>query len=322
MSRLDNIISELYSFGISLKSKDLLTGGINSSVYLIETPNGSNYALKIYPIEHYNRRLSAELNFLKFLVQCDISCVPRVVCYSESNSWILLSWICGNKLDHLTNADITQISHFISSINSPTAQSFHNQLHPASDSYSSLAHCVSSIETRLDKMLMHKPSTELEVAIFNWLSDYFTPLFCHHKELLLQRKKDLSHWSYFSPFQIASPSDVGIHNVLETPYGLSFIDFEYSGLDDMSKFVGDWILQPNYCFTDNQESFFINQIMDNMPFLGSSWIDRFFDLRYLMICKWILIMLKGYNTGTCDEIHFNNTLAYCDKKLISSDYPS
>ena len=45
---------------------------------------------------------------------------------------------------------------------------------------------------------------------------------------------------------IISPSDVGIHNMLENEGSYKYIDFEYSGKDDIAKLCLDFVQQPNH----------------------------------------------------------------------------
>ena len=89
---------------------------------------------------------------------------------------------------------------------------------------------------------------------------------------------------------------------MQSKDGLKFIDFEYAGLDDLSKLVGDWVVQPEYVLNTKQEEILINEIHAGMDqIIGSSWIERLIDVKPLMQIKWCLIMLRNFQFDHTSE---------------------
>ena len=81
------------------------------------------------------------------------------------------------------------------------------------------------------------------------------------KDFLIDAQIDLEQLKLVEEDQIISPSDVGIHNMLINKSGLiSFIDFEYSGLDDIAKLACDMILQPNSLLSREQTELWLNKL--------------------------------------------------------------
>ena len=59
---------------------------------------------------------------------------------------------------------------------------------------------------------------------------------------------------------IISPSDVGIHNMINSIGRHYFIDFEYAGLDDVAKYCADWILQPEHLMSKEMTLYLISRL--------------------------------------------------------------
>ena len=91
---------------------------------------------------------------------------------------------------------------------------------------------------------------------------------------------------------IISPSDVGLHNTIRKQAELSFIDFEYSGLDNIAKLMVDWIVHPEFCFDRELEKNFIEGIDRELEFTDESWITQYLSIKKLSILKWCLIINK------------------------------
>ena len=53
---------------------------------------------------------------------------------------------------------------------------------------------------------------------------------------------------------IISQSDYGLHNTIEKDERYWLIDFEYGGIDDISKAMADIVCQPDNKMTEQQEN--------------------------------------------------------------------
>lgn len=98
-----------------------------------------------------------------------------------------------------------------------------------------------------------------------------------------------------------SPSDFGFHNAIETPTGIRFFDFEFSGWDDPAKATIDFLLQPR-----------IPVVGFGMPLL-TAWPlklqheikERCYHLEPILRLKWVCILLAVLNPNRLIEIRAN-----------------
>ena len=75
----------------------------------------------------------------------------------------------------------------------------------------------------------------------------------------------------------------------------TFIDFEYAGIDDISKLVADWVMQPKYEFNKAEEELLIRKIceIDNIRRYDSEWVERYKSIKCINAYKWTILMLKA-----------------------------
>jgi hypothetical protein len=92
--------------------------------------------------------------------------------------------------------------------------------------------------------------------------------------------------------RILSPSDVGIHNMLQMENGLGFLDFEYAGWDDPAKFTADWILQPDNPLRLDQALQLVAAVRQQIG--EGSWQERLTIVLEYNRLKWCAIMLNMF----------------------------
>ena len=92
---------------------------------------------------------------------------------------------------------------------------------------------------------------------------------------------------------------------------LYFFDFEHSGLDDLSKLIADWTLQPEYIFSEEEAEYLINKVKDYMT--DNGWVQRYIQIRRLIRAKWVLIMLRSYRENKLKENEWEKILKYYEK---------
>ena len=98
-----------------------------------------------------------------------------------------------------------------------------------------------------------------------------------------------------------SPSDIGLHNMIKTEDGkIHFIDFEYGGIDDISKLLGDLTSNPNHVFTKEQENELFNIIAEeekkeDQEILDTYWHERYMMVKPIIQLKWCFIMTNKIN---------------------------
>jgi hypothetical protein len=318
MTRLQKALKDLTCKGYQFTTVEQLSGGINSAVFKVKSSNKANFALKLYPIPTKSDprdRCKTEISFLKYLQTSGVSRVPTLRESSEETGWALLSWIEGNKPTNLTMSDIQGITEFIHEINDKSTQDARSQLPPASEACESLAQMIKCVAKRLQQIQSTRRTTNVEQQAMHWLERTIQPYFDTSSQKLLDSQRNCSHWRRSEMHKIASPSDVGIHNSLQTKSGLHFLDFEYAGLDDLSKLAADWILQPEYIFDQDQEEKFCNLLLLKMKIAtGTSWLDRLKDIKPLIQIKWCLIMLNKLQSHKLSKEQFQKTMRYFEQR--------
>ena len=109
---------------------------------------------------------------------------------------------------------------------------------------------------------------------------------------VFRKQIDKPNWRKGIVGGILSPSDVGIHNTIRNEKGLRYIDFEYSGIDDLRKLIADWVLQPEAPMNEKQESQLINQINYHVGKKSKGHTARYMDIKPLIHVKWCYIIIK------------------------------
>ena len=208
-----------------------------------------------------------------------------------------------------------EITKFIYSINNESSISKRSKLEPASEACQSITGLIEGIQKRIEWCTLLKVNTRVEQEAKKWISRRIRPYFRSVCRNLINNRKNCSHWRENEIIKIASPSDVGIHNTLKTKDGLYFFDFEYAGLDDLSKLAADWILQPEYRFNKEQEELFCKLLHEKMNgHHKGSWKERLDDIKPLIHIKWCLIMLNQLQKNELNEIRLQKAINYFEEK--------
>ena len=314
MTRLRRVLEDLNQQGYALSSLTKLSGGINSSVFQAKGSDAMNYALKLYPLPSSSdprNRCRTEKYFLNYLQSCQVHNTPILIESNISAGWSLMSWIEGQKPKSLQSADLQNIADFIGSINEASAEATRFQLQPASEACQSLPGLITSIAEHIKRLQSTTTRSETSGKAIQWITKTLEPHFQLIGQRLLTTRASCSHWQNLHACRIASPSDVGIHNTLRTQQGLHFFDFEYAGLDDLSKLAADWILQPEYRLDQSQEVIFTELLLKGMQeHIGNSWHSRFNDIKPLIHIKWCLIMLNQLQNSKLSECQLEKIVNY------------
>ena len=308
------ILESLGKRGYRFEYIRAVSGGINSSIHLLNLEGYGLYVLKVYPLKSISDprdRCSTEINFLDYLCKCEVENVPKILDADSGEGWSLLSWIDGQKVKSLPNSYLSQISDFILRANSNNCFGSKADLRYASDSLYSLENCIASIEARISELCAVPMTSSIGCETVQWITSTLVPVFVSLKTLLLNEVKFKPHWLNFHHYRIASPSDIGIHNILQRNDCLYFLDFEYAGLDDVAKLAADLVLQPNLPLNTDQESFFLKSLEQNFHnTIPDSWLIRMNDLKPLYVIKWSLIMLNSLKSSNMTATQLDNAMNY------------
>ena len=213
-----------------------VAGGRNSRIFRLRAPSGE-YALKLYPAGDERDRLGTEAGALRLLQ--DIACVPRLHAVDRARGAVLLEWIDGVAVEHVTDADIEAGVAFLAAVHALRRHADAAAQPLASEACLSGAEIVRQVEARLARL---RAAGEGELTGF--LAREFEPAFrakARTREALrLDFAADIPH-----QWRSLVPSDFGYHNALRRPDGsLAFVDFEYFGWDDPVKLTADILLHP------------------------------------------------------------------------------
>ena len=321
MERLELIVKDLQERGYCTQSMKQIKGGINSAVFQIKDSNNHKFLLKIYPLPTNNdprNRCLAEQSFLRYVTLCNASKIPTFYGSDNYLGWTLMSWVDGVRPINLAQSDINEITDFIEIINCDSCINQRARLQSASEAIKSPLALVESISDRLKKLKSITPSTQICQDAIRWLNNEIEPHLNVIMSNFVNTKSNRSYWAELDLQTIASPSDVGIHNILRTSKGLYFIDFEYAGLDDLSKFAADWILQPEYKMSREKRHVFIECLLEKLyPRVGDSWVYRLIDIEPLIHFKWCLIMLNKLYSGNLRREQLSKTINYHNNWTIN-----
>ncbi len=305
--------TELHGFGFKK-----IKGGKNNKSFLLESNNGQRYFLKEYfTHKNYNRnRLKVEWDFLKFSEELDINSTPITIIKDEQLGLALYSFIEGKKIDsfEIKEEHIDQVLKFIVSLNSKTNYSIFP--HKASDFNNSIHTFITSLDERVNNLnFIDDIDFELNVKLMKLREEI--------KKLWEKEKKYLN--TIFNINQVyteyplfLSPSDFGFHNILiNKNQDLSFLDFEYAGLDDLAKLTNDFFICPDIKVPKKFKKNFISKLMLSLK------TDIFFETRVIAMetsfkIKWACILLNEYLVHSISRRRFSN--GNSNYKLSSCQY--
>ena len=312
MGQIQLALQALSNRGIHIAHWQALNGGINSRLIQLTSTKGQKFALKFYRPNNsgdQRNRLQAEKDFLTYVNNTKASNrVPKLIFANTEQNWSLLSWLDGQSLDDLGKDDLAQVVDFIAHIN-PRSTKLYLPLQPASEAC--LGHKVISqnLSYRLTRLTAVEPRTAFETEVCHWIK-HTLETDVYHQLACFEQMHSSSAWQPEAIRLIASPSDVGIHNTLTLNRKLYFLDFEYSGLDDLAKLICDWVLQPRQPLNRATEDSFLDNLQLRTQHLPQNWIVRYKHLKPILHLKWCIIMLNKHLENKLYPAQFDEVKKY------------
>lgn len=253
-----------------------------------------------------------ELRFYKFLKKSNIKSTPKLINYIDKESTIELEELKGRPFlqKNINNSNVRQYINFLNQINSKNSIKNFKILNNSSEYSFSIKDYLDVIKNKISKtkkILIEYNDLKLLknfIDLENYFIDYKKFIYLSFNKKFITKK-----------YLCASPSDIGFHNVVIKNKKLFFYDFEYSGLDDPSKFICDFFLQPKYKIEHN---FF--KLFEKYLFLTHESRD---DILYrskvifpISALKWSCIYLGIYDKKVLSKRLFSNPNT-SKKKLYS-----
>jgi len=236
------LINQL-SLGKAISCHPYSNGG-NSSVWKVGVENASPLAIKFYynDLNHSDRRVN-EARAIKAMRHNGIDNIPNMVLTDEKIEVSVFYHIDAGVVDVLNEGKLRKVASFIERLND-LKKEFGTDFPLAS------AACLNGVDIvkQIDNRLLNLQNSCLDNHdLGGFILDRFIPLF---KELESWAKCNWpSRLNFNTPLEITkqtlTPSDLGVHNLLEAGNGdIFFIDFEYFGFDDPVKTTSDFLWHP------------------------------------------------------------------------------
>ncbi len=287
--------------------------GGNSRIFRVETPAG-RYALKKYPAADNRNRLEAEVNALRYMERKGIGRTPRVVAVSPERRFALLTWVDGQAVDVVTDADVAEFAAFQIALDRGIDAEARADIGEASEACLSGPRIMSQIERRYARLSAVKHDVPEFAQFFD---DILVPSLIRfeagarkaYRRLGLDFSQDLP-----PQFRTLIPSDMGAHNALRAADGrLHFLDFEYFGWDDPLTSIANFVMHPGMRLSERQKGLYQRALLGHfarhaeaarlpvlMPLYGLRWCAII--LGELLPERWQHRLESNATLGTWDEV--------------------
>ncbi|MGZ0080405.1 aminoglycoside phosphotransferase family protein [Methylomonas sp. YC3] len=287
--------------GISTKilSVEPANAGGNNRIYRLETGAGK-FAVKQYfrSDKDQRDRLKAEYLFLQYADTYASDFVPRVYACDHDAGVALYAYVDGRHIasDELVWRHVEQAADFFCALNQPDARTNALNLPHASEACFSIAEHLGLIEKRIGRLREALPAVPDEdgeagkfLAELQEYWDFLADSVSRGARQFGQLEQALD-----SQHCCVSPSDFGFHNaLLQTDGKIKFIDFEYAGIDDPAKMVGDFFAQLAVPVASEFYDAFVRQCLSVFP-ESATLTARAELLRPVYKIKWCCIAMNVF----------------------------
>jgi len=272
-----------------------LAGGKNNRVFAVGLAGGAHALLKIYhrSANDPRDRLAGEWNFLSYAASRGIVSVAAPLAIDRAAGAALHTFMAGRKLDasEIMAEHVAHALDFIVALN--VAPRDDAGLQPASEACFSMVEHIATIDRRMARLEILDEDAPFRMEAEALVRDRLLPLWREMREHALA--------AFPSPDRplpaeqrIVSPSDFGFHNVLMGEDGrLSFLDFEYAGIDDPAKLAGDLFSVPEIPTPLQHFGAFAEGLAARLD-LGGGFCKRAAALLPVYNVKWICIILNDF----------------------------
>lgn len=260
----------------------MLSGGANHKVFKIIGTKNTLVVKKINENRSQaQQKFSREIWGANFFESCHIN-VPKVIDADRESLTIIYEYI---ESSNNNIAEINEFCNFVKKVN----------MHPTDESYPHAlgnglveANVIIDCEQRIQAL-----------SKINEPSNYYTT---HLKNIIdkLSVAKACSPNYSGGLGRVFSAGDFGRHNTIVTDTECFFIDFEFSGVDDLSKLLFDFVLHPAQCITHPERQIFFNSVTSFFG-LGSESEDKYSFYFSIYKLRWSLIVLNIFLPAFSDR---------------------
>jgi thiamine kinase-like enzyme len=279
--------------GVKTLTQIDLAGGRNSRVQLITCKSNQRFIVKHYFSHRFEKRdrLKVEFSAYRFLHKNGVNSVPFALAQDPKIGVGIYSYIEGEKINPLeaSNLDIDQIIEFACKLKQVKKNTVKSFPYNASEACFSTQDLLRNLHTRTNRLLKLPLEKKNYADLNRFLKKEFVP-FCQ------QLSKSITPLTTLKELTTLSPSDFGLHNTLKRPDGgLSFLDFEYFGLDDPAKMISDFLLHPHplMAFSSHQKQRIFKKFLEG--FAEDGTLKQRLKIVYPYYgLKWCLILLNEF----------------------------
>lgn len=281
--------SDIYrNFKTKIDINNKLTGKNNKCFIVSEK---KIFVKKFYNTNNDDDRFKREIKFVKFLEKNKVNLTPKIIEYDENiiKYRLINGKIISNK-DANNKKYLKKAFKFFKKINH---LNFEKENFKYAKGFCSNSDCYENEISNKIKILEKNGYSALSIKI---IKDKFNKL----KKLNYFK----NNYKFTTEDRSLSPCDFTFNNILNGKI-TKFIDFEYSGIDDVAKLYAIFFLQPDHHIKIETFKKNINQLI-----LKKFDNDRFKkNLIYLLpICylRWSLIMLNDFLKEDSKRRNFSN----------------
>ena len=236
-----------------------LSGGKNNRVYRVDLVGGP---IRRVIAKRYFRhpgdtrdRLGAEWAFLAHAWAIGVRDIPQPLTHDPDTGMSLFGFAEGALMapEEVTSAHVARATRFVLAVNAGFREDHPADRRAGSEACFSIDDHLRRVDTRLDRLSAIDPRAPLGGQARRFVDEHLAPAWRSLQARTLARaaRAGLAPDRTIGKDEIIlSPSDFGFHNVLHHPADnvgpdqLTFIDFEYAGLDDPAKLIGDFFACP------------------------------------------------------------------------------
>lgn len=281
----------------------------NNRIFKMATDN-EEIILKSYLKINENERNRGQVEFhaLQAMWKNKMTSIPVPLKSHEQYKFCFYQFISGKALQAPTESMMIFLGDFLGDLYKLGTENNLEQFSEGADSRKSLQDYLAMIDKRLKEI--EKGRTEpLMAPVFKLLDEEIYPL----KEIVVGRfmkKINQLEISLSTPLPKAektlSPSDYGLHNMLESgPDKWIIFDFEYFGWDDPCKMIADFYHHAGQNFSIEFKHIVKDRFLQHYPFPDQ------FNLRFSLVSEligleWILIILNIASPAVLERKKFAN----------------
>ncbi|WP_349631747.1 phosphotransferase [Bradyrhizobium liaoningense] len=273
-----------------------LAGGRNNQVYQLVADDGPSVLKRYFKDARDNRdRLVAEWSFITHAWSRGIRIVPEPLACDRAEQVGLYSFVQGRKLavPELTAHHVEMAIDFVLAVNERPRPA----LAAGSEACFSLAEHVATVERRVARLATLDPDVPHVAEARRLVTTQLQPAWAAVKAKIAARAAatGLAMKQTLALDECClSPSDFGFHNALIDDAGrLTFLDFEYAGIDDPAKLVSDFFCQPEVSVPLALHGHFIDRLAQGLG-LDAAGVSRCQLLLDAYRIKWTCIILNDF----------------------------